>query len=120
MRILADILDPAFTVNDAVRVILQSFQHGAVGKILCGYLSLFEIIFGVGVDKVGICDVLFQVAFISADKAAMVVIAHFYCLRVEGIGNADVGYTANKSTKIMVGFDFTGVVRVVDISRQFC
>jgi hypothetical protein len=85
--ILADILNPAFSVDDAVRVILQSFQHGAVGKILCGYLSLLEMVVYVGVDEVGICDVLFQVAFISADKAAMVVIALFYALRVEGVGN---------------------------------
>jgi hypothetical protein len=90
VSIFADILDPAFTVNDAVRVILQSFQHGAVGKIFCGHLNLLKMVVYVGIDEVGICDVLFQVAFISADKAAMVVIALFYALRVEGVGNVNV------------------------------
>ena len=90
MGVLADILNPTFAIDDAVRVILQSFQHGAVGKIFCGHLNLLEMVVYVGVDEVGICDVLFQVAFISADKSTMVVIALFYALRVEGVGNVNV------------------------------
>lgn len=51
MSVLSDILNPAFSVDDAVRVILQSFKHGTIGKVFCGYLNLLEQIFGAGVDE---------------------------------------------------------------------
>ena len=51
MSVLADVLDPAFAIDDAVRVILQSCQYGAVGKIICGHLNLLESVFRVGIDK---------------------------------------------------------------------
>ena len=40
MSVLADILNPAFAIDDAVRVILQSFKHGTIGKVFCCDLNL--------------------------------------------------------------------------------
>ena len=120
MSVLADILNPAFAVNDAVRVILQSCQYGAVGKIICGHLSLLEQVFGVGIDKERVCDVLYKVTLVIADNSSVFIIAGGDFLRVERIGNVDCVCLPDDPANFVCSLDFTSVIRIIDVTRQFC